>query len=38
MEARPWLKQYDEGVPHTLHPYPQRTLHVVGSTAAVADE
>jgi long-chain acyl-CoA synthetase len=26
MEGRPWLKQYDEGVPHTLRPYPDETL------------
>jgi long-chain acyl-CoA synthetase len=26
MEARPWFKSYDPGVPHTLEPYPERTL------------
>ena len=26
MDERPWLKSYDLGVPHTLHPYPQCTL------------
>ena len=26
MNGRPWLKHYDAGVPHTLMPYPQRTL------------
>ena len=26
MEAKPWLKHYDEGVPHSLRPYPQSTL------------
>jgi long-chain acyl-CoA synthetase len=26
MDDRPWLKNYDQGVPHTLAPYPQRTL------------
>jgi long-chain acyl-CoA synthetase len=26
MNGRPWLNQYDAGVPHTLMPYPQRTL------------
>ncbi|MGD9001226.1 MAG: long-chain fatty acid--CoA ligase [Anaerolineae bacterium] len=26
MEAKPWLKRYDEGVPHTLRPYPDDTL------------
>jgi len=31
---KPWLKSYDEGVPHTLRPYPQRTLlDVVSDTA-----
>ncbi len=33
MEKR-WLKQYDSGVPHTLQPYPERTLvDVVGDAA-----
>ena len=26
MNGRPWLKNYDAGVPYTLSPYPQRTL------------
>ncbi len=26
MNGQPWLKHYDAGVPHTLMPYPQRTL------------
>lgn len=26
MQTRPWLEHYDEGVPPTLHPYPDRTL------------
>ena len=26
MNAKPWLKHYDAGVPHTLQPYPQKTL------------
>ena len=26
MNAKPWLKHYDEGVPHSLKPYPQKTL------------
>jgi len=31
----PWLKHYDEGVPHTLKPYPKRTLiEVVNESAA----
>jgi long-chain acyl-CoA synthetase len=40
MERKPrtndvrWLRQYDEGVPHTLRPYPERTLlDVVSDTA-----
>lgn len=26
MENYPWLKNYDQGVPHTLQPYPQKTM------------
>ena len=26
MKTMPWLKHYDEGVPHTLQPYPNLTL------------
>jgi long-chain acyl-CoA synthetase len=26
MDPKPWLKHYDKGVPHTLQPYPQKTL------------
>jgi len=26
IEQTPWFKHYDEGVPKTLHPYPERTL------------
>jgi len=26
MTDKPWLKHYDEGVPHSLQPYPQKTL------------
>ncbi len=26
MEQKPWLKHYDEGVPHSLKPYPEKTL------------
>ena len=34
MEEYPWLKHYDEGVPHSLQPYPERTLlDVVSDTA-----
>ena len=34
METKHWLKQYDEGVPHSLKPYPERTLlDVVHETA-----
>jgi long-chain acyl-CoA synthetase len=34
METRPWLQHYDEGVPPTLQPYPQRTLLDVVSDSA----
>ncbi|OGP83116.1 MAG: AMP-dependent synthetase [Deltaproteobacteria bacterium RBG_16_54_11] len=35
MKTKPWLKHYDEGVPHTLKPYPQRTLiDIVRESAA----
>lgn len=27
MEHRPWFKYYDKGVPHSLAPYPEHTLH-----------
>lgn len=34
MENYPWVKDYDEGVPHSMKPYPQRTLlDVVMETA-----
>ena len=26
MRAKPWIRHYDKGVPHTLHPYPEKTL------------
>ena len=26
MDDKPWLKHYKPGMPHTLHPYPERTL------------
>jgi long-chain acyl-CoA synthetase len=26
MGEKPWLKQYESGMPHTLQPYPERTL------------
>ncbi|MEI6652422.1 MAG: long-chain fatty acid--CoA ligase [Chlorobiaceae bacterium] len=26
MRAKPWIRHYDKGVPHTLHPYPEETL------------
>jgi len=26
MEQAPWFKNYDEGVPKTLCPYPEKTL------------
>jgi long-chain acyl-CoA synthetase len=35
MKTMPWLKHYDEGVPHTLKPYPRLTLiDVVAESAA----
>jgi long-chain acyl-CoA synthetase len=34
MAEKPWLKSYDPGVPHTLHPYPDRTIPDVVSDAA----
>ena len=35
MGEYPWLKYYDEGVPHSLRPYPEQTLlDVVRDTAA----
>ncbi len=34
MESKRWLRHYDEGVPHSLQPYPQTTLfHIVRETA-----
>ena len=32
MEEKPWFEQYDQGVPHSLRPYPQRTLLDIVST------
>lgn len=33
MTDKPWLKQYEPGMPHTLRPYPERTLlDVMGDT------
>ncbi len=26
MDAKPWLTHYDQGVPHSLQPYPNKTL------------
>ena len=26
MDTKPWLKNYDEGLPRTLQPYPSKTL------------
>jgi len=34
MDKNPWLAHYDEGVAHTLKPYPQRTLLDMVSDAA----
>ncbi len=34
MDASPWLTHYDQGVPHSLRPYPDKTLvDVVSETA-----
>jgi long-chain acyl-CoA synthetase len=33
METRPWLKNYDNGVPKTLEPYPEKTILDVVSEA-----
>jgi long-chain acyl-CoA synthetase len=34
MSERAWLHHYDDGIPHTLHPYPEHTLlDVVRNTA-----
>jgi long-chain acyl-CoA synthetase len=34
MESKRWLQHYDEGVPHSLQPYPQKTLlDVISETA-----
>ena len=33
MDKKPWLNHYDKGVPHTLKPYPERTLMDVVSDA-----
>jgi long-chain acyl-CoA synthetase len=34
MSKKTWLKHYDEGVPHTLRPYPECTLlDIVSDTA-----
>jgi len=39
MLPRPWLQHYDADVPHTLEPYPQRTLvEIVRGTAAERPE
>jgi len=26
MSAKPWIRHYDKGVPHSLHPYPEESL------------
>ena len=34
MDAKPWLTHYDQGVPHSLQPYPDKTLvDIVSETA-----
>ncbi len=32
MEEKSWFEQYDKSVPHSLRPYPQRTLLDIVST------
>ena len=32
MEEKPWFEQYVQSVPHSLRPYPQRTLLDIVST------
>ncbi len=35
MNEKPWLKHYDQGVPHSLEPYPQKTLlDIVNETSS----
>jgi len=35
MSGQAWIRRYDEGVPPTLHPYPDKTLvDVIRETAA----
>jgi long-chain acyl-CoA synthetase len=39
MTERPWLRQYDKGVPHSLKPYPEKTLlDVLGEAVRVRPE
>jgi len=39
MDEKPWLKSYDPGLPHTLKPYPERTiLDVVNETVRLRPE
>ncbi len=35
MKVKPWIRHYDKGVPHTLHPYPEQTLVDVLRKSAV---
>ncbi len=37
MNSQPWFKHYDQGVPHTLAPYPERTLIDVFSESVNSD-
>jgi len=34
METKPWLANYDDGIPASLHPYPQTTLFDIVSETA----
>jgi hypothetical protein len=39
MDEKPWFKSYDPGLPHTLQPYPERTLlDVIGDTLSERPE
>jgi len=39
MRVKPWISHYDKGVPHTLQPYPEKTLvDVVQTTAEESPE
>ncbi len=35
MKIKPWLEKYDTGVPHTLRPYPEKTLIDIVKESAI---